>query len=101
MNTYLSWIFGTVLGTVASNILPQIVADSFGIALYALFIALIVPNVKKGMWLFVTVVLTAIINTILIFAVKLDTSWSVIISTLVGAALGVFIVKDSAGEVAE
>ena len=99
--TYLSWIFGTVLGTVASNILPQIVADSFGIALYALFIALIVPNVKKDMWLFVTVVLTAIINTILIFAVKLDTSWSVIISTLVGAALSVFIVKDSAGEVAE
>jgi 4-azaleucine resistance transporter AzlC len=92
--TYLSWIFGTVIGAVASNILPSVVADSFGIALYALFIALIVPNIKRNARLFITVLLTAIINTFLMFVVRLDSSWSVILSTLVGAAIGIFIVKD-------
>lgn len=92
--TYLSWIFGTVIGAVASNILPSVVADSFGIALYALFIALIVPNTKKNARLFITVLLTAIINTVLMFVVRLDSSWSVILSTLAGAAIGIFIVKD-------
>lgn len=92
--TYLSWIFGTVIGAVASNILPSVVADSFGIALYALFIALIVPNIKKNARLFITVLLTAIINTVLMFVVRLDSSWSVILSTLAGAAIGIFIVKD-------
>lgn len=90
--TYLSWVLGTVVGVVASNILPDIVADSFGIALYALFLALIVPSVKGSVRLFITVVLTALTNTVL--CRFLDTSWAIIISTLLGAALGTFIVKD-------
>ena len=92
--TYLSWVCGTVVGVVASNILPKIIADSFGIALYALFLALIVPDVKRNARLFVTVILTALINSVLIYLVKLDSSWSIIISTLVGAAIGTFVVKD-------
>ena len=90
--TYLSWVFGTIIGVLASNVLPQIVADSFGIALYALFLALIVPDVKKNVRLLITVIATALINTIL--CLFLDTSWAIIISTLSGAALGTFIVND-------
>ena len=98
--TYLSWIFGTVIGVLANNVLPQIVADSFGIALYALFLALIVPSVKGSLRLFITVVLTALINTVL--CLFLDTSWAIILSTLLGAAVGAFIVEDSnSGEITE
>jgi predicted branched-subunit amino acid permease len=90
--TYLSWVIGTVIGTLISVMLPTIVSDSFGIALYALFIALIVPDVKKSLRLFVVVVLTAVINTALCFV--LDKSWAIILSTLIGAFIGVFIVED-------
>ena len=90
--TYLSWVLGTVVGVVASNVLPKIVADSFGIALYALFIALIVPDVKGNFRLLLTVVITAIINTML--CIFMESSWAIIISTLVGAAIGTFIVND-------
>lgn len=90
--TYLSWVFGTVIGVVASNILPQIVADSFGIALYALFIALIVPDIKKSLRLFFTVVITALMNTVL--CLFMETSWAIIASTLLGAFVGTFLVDD-------
>ena len=90
--TYLSWVLGTVLGTLISVMLPALVSDSFGIALYALFIALIVPDVKKSLRLFVVVVLTAVINTAFCFV--LDKSWAIILSTLIGAFIGVFIVED-------
>ena len=97
--TYLSWIFGTVIGVAASNILPKIIADSFSVALYALFIALIVPNVKKNVRLLVTVIITALINTVL--CSFMESSWAIIISTLVGAAIGTFIVADEDGKVGE
>ena len=97
--TYLSWVFGTVIGVVASNILPRIIADSFGIALYALFIALIVPDIKKSLRLFLTVVITAVINTIL--CAFMATSWAIIVSTLVGAFVGTFIVDDEQSEETE
>ncbi len=100
--TYLSWVFGTVLGVVASNILPKIVADSFGIALYALFIALIVPDIRKSVRLFLTVVITALMNTVL--CLFIETSWAIIVSTLAGALVGTFLVEDDKsgeGEVAE
>ncbi len=94
--TYLSWIFGTVVGVFASNILPQIVADSFGIALYALFLALIVPDIKGNVRLLLTVCITAVINCIL--CAFLPSSQAVIISTLAGALIGTFIVEDKTEE---
>ena len=97
--TYLSWVFGTVIGVVASNILPRIIADSFGIALYALFIALIVPDIKKSLRLFLTVVITAVINTVL--CAFMATSWAIIVSTLAGAFVGTFIVDDEQSEETE
>ncbi len=93
--TYLSWVFGTVVGVLASNILPDIVADSFGIALYALFIALIAPDIKKSLRLLLTVAATALINCVL--CVFIPSSWAVIASTLIGAFIGTFLVED--GEV--
>lgn len=91
--TYLSWIAGTVIGVFASEILPRIVADSFGIALYALFLALIVPNVKGNFKLLLTVIITAVINSVLYTLI--GSSWAVIASTVLGALLGTFIVGDS------
>ena len=94
--TYSSWIFGTAVGVFASGFLPEILADSFGIALYALFIALIVPDVKKSLKLLAVVALTALIN--LALGLFIPRSWAIIAATLTGALIGVFIVDDKDGE---
>lgn len=89
--TYLSWIGGTVLGVFVSVLLPDMIKNSFAIALYALFIALITPDIKKSLRLFFVVVITAVINFVLSF--WMDSSWAIILSTLLGALIGVFLTE--------
>ena len=42
------WALGTTLGAVAGNILPAIVTSSLGVAIYGMFIAIVVPEAKKS-----------------------------------------------------
>ena len=94
LGPYLSWIGGTVIGSFATSILPESVSGSLGISLYAMFIALLVPKVKTNVRLLAVVVLTALIN----FALQqfIEPSWSLIVSTLVGAGIGMVLVEDKA-----
>ncbi|MDO4749472.1 MAG: AzlC family ABC transporter permease, partial [Eubacteriales bacterium] len=63
--TYLSWNVGTLLGAVTSDFLPEVLTASLGIALYAMFIGLLVPGLSSNGKLGALVVLTAVCNTIL------------------------------------
>ena len=88
LGPYLSWILGTLVGVLLGAVLPEIVSNSLG----AMFIALLVPNVKGNVRLLAVVFITAVINLLLRFVI--DANWALIASTLIGAAIGVFIVKD-------
>ena len=55
---YLGWTLGTLLGAVAGNILPEIIVTALGISMYAMFIAIIVPVVKKDSAVLITVILS-------------------------------------------
>ena len=89
---YSSWVGGTALGAFVSGVLPTTVADSLGIALYALFIALVTPDVAKSLRLLLVVAFTAILNTVL--CLLLPQSWAIIAATLTGALVGVFLAED-------
>ena len=90
--SYSAWITGTVIGVFARNFLPAIVSNSLDIALYAMFIALLVPHLKNNLKLLILVVITATVNTLLCMAI--DSGWAMIISTLVCAGIGIFIIDD-------
>ena len=92
LTSWLSWILGAVIGVFVLDFLPVIVTNSFNISLYALFIAILVPAVKNNKRLGLLVVITAILNVILQFIVG---NWSLILSTLIGALIGMYIVDDS------
>ena len=92
LTSWLSWILGAVIGVFVLDFLPVIVTNSFNISLYALFIAILVPAVKNNKRLGWLVVITAILNVILQFIVG---NWSLILSTLIGALIGMYIVDDS------
>ncbi|MBO7217798.1 MAG: AzlC family ABC transporter permease [Clostridia bacterium] len=47
LTPYIGWTLGTLLGAVLGNILPEIVISSLGVAIYGMFIAIVVPVVKK------------------------------------------------------
>ncbi len=43
----LGWTSGTLIGAVAGNILPEIVSAALGLAIYGMFVAIVVPVAKK------------------------------------------------------
>ena len=88
--TYSSWIIGSAIGAIASNFLPPIVTASLGIALYAMFIEILVPNLTHNLKLGLLVIITAVCNSVL--TLFMDSSWALILSTLVCAVVGVFFV---------
>lgn len=88
--TYLSWVAGAIIGTVASNYIPESISASFGIALYAMFIGLLVPSLRHNLRLILLVALTAVINTILTQFIA--SSWSLILSTIICTFIGAFFV---------
>lgn len=45
---WIGWSTGTLLGAVAGNILPAIITESLGVAIYGMFIAIVVPEMKKS-----------------------------------------------------
>lgn len=94
--TYLSWNLGTFFGAVVSDFLPEIITNSFGIALYALFISLLIPNLHGNFRLFILVIITALTNTLL--SLFIDTCWAIITSTLLCAFIGVYFVNDKEGQ---
>lgn len=93
---YFAWVFAAVLGVFSSTLLPQLLLDSTGIALYAIFIAILLPNLRRGGGLVRLVLLTALCSTLL--SRFIAPSWSLIVSSLLCAALGVSFVDEAALE---
>jgi predicted branched-subunit amino acid permease len=90
LSTYLSWNAGTLIGAFVSDLLPAMLSASLGISLYAMFIGLLVPHLRGNLRLTLLVVLTAACSYLL--SLVMDGSWAMILSTLFGAAVGVFFV---------
>lgn len=47
LTPFLGWSLGTLLGAVAGNVLPAIVISALGIAIYAMFVAIVTPVARR------------------------------------------------------
>jgi 4-azaleucine resistance transporter AzlC len=92
LTSWLSWVFGAAIGVFLLDLLPVIVTNSFNISLYALFVAILIPNVKKNHRIGLLVIITGVINIIL---QNIIGNWSIIVSTLLGALIGVYLINDA------
>ncbi len=48
LTPFLGWSIGTLIGATAGNFLPSEVVSALGIAIYAMFVAIVVPPIKKS-----------------------------------------------------
>jgi len=48
LTPWLGWSCGTLLGALAGNILPAIVTSALSVAIYGMFIAIVVPEMKSS-----------------------------------------------------
>ncbi len=91
--SYLGWNVGTVLGVVASGILPLSVQAALGIALYAMFVAIIIPPAKDSKPILRIVIVSAVLSCIfkwIPFFQSIGDGWIVIICGVVAAGLGAY-----------
>ena len=88
---YLGWALGTLVGATASYLLPQALRDALGIAIYGMFLAIIVPPCRKS-WSCLAVVLTAVVCSCLFHYMPLlcqvPAGWRIIICAVAAAGMG-------------
>ena len=59
---YIGWTLGTLTGALLGNVLPQRLMNALCIALYGMFVAIVVPVAKKEKSVAVAAVLAAIFS---------------------------------------
>jgi 4-azaleucine resistance transporter AzlC len=89
---YLAWLSGTLIGAGFSSLIPAVVARGMGVALYAMFIAILVPGVKSS-WLNGMV---AVAGALIAWGAShvlpgLPPGWRIVIAILVASAIGALI----------
>ncbi|MRX73543.1 branched-chain amino acid ABC transporter permease [Bacillus lacus] len=85
--SYGSWVVNSAAGYAVGDILPVSVQESMGIALYAMFIGLLVPSLKKHRKVVLLASLAAVLNSIFTFSAMLPAGWSIIVSTVAASVL--------------
>lgn len=93
---YVGWSLGTILGALCGGILPGSVRSALGIAIYAMFIAIIIPPAKENRAIRVVLVIACVLSCIMSFTPFISAVFSsapgftVIICTVAAAAAGAY-----------
>ena len=62
LTPYLGWSIGTLIGSLAGNILPVSVVSALGIAIYGMFVAIVVPEMKENSKTMMAVILAIVLS---------------------------------------
>ena len=84
------WTAGTATGAIAGNLLPAALTAALGIALYGMFIAVVVPVARRSRPVLLSAFIAITISSIL-YVLKVSAGISIIISTVVASALMAFL----------
>lgn len=94
---YIGWSLGTVLGAFISDLLPEILASSMGITLYAMFIAIIIPASRAKKSVLAVSILAAAVSAVLYYlplTSSLSGGWTVIIASVIASTFGAAVFPD-------
>lgn len=93
---YFSWLGGTLVGFLVGEVLPKSLQTSLGVGLYAMFISLLAPEIKKSRDVLYLSLMSAIIYIIISYLNIFNSGWDIILGIIISAALGVLILgKDT------
>lgn len=94
ISPFAGWTLGTLCGAIGGEILPDLLCNALGIALYGMFIAIFVPAAKKSskvMW----VVLIAVVLSSCFYYIpglnQISSGFAIIICAVTAAVIGALI----------
>lgn len=88
---YIGWSLGTLLGAVCGNIMPYVLCDALGIALYGMFVAIVVPAARTNRAVLFVVTISVILSCMLYYIPVFDgisAGFAIIICAVAASALG-------------
>ncbi len=87
----IGWSSGTLFGALLGGVLPQIIQNALGVALYGMFIAVFIPAAKQEKSVLAVVGIAVFCSCLMKYAPTLSSvsdGFAIIICTVVAAALG-------------
>ena len=102
LTPYFGWALGTFLGATATGFLPLSVRTALGIAIYGMFLAIIIPPARKSRAVLIVVLIAAGLSCCfrwIPFLNQLSSGWVIIICAVAAAAFAAwkFPVKEGDG----
>ena len=97
---YLGWTLGTLAGAVLGDVLPKTVTDVMTLAIYGMFIAIVVPEAKNSRKVLAVVGIAAVISCLMYYTPVLkdiSVGFAIIVSAVAAAALGAWLFPDVDG----
>lgn len=88
---YFGWGIGTGVGFLLGSILPIMLQQAMGIGLYVMFIALLVPEIKKSKKVIVLSLMAGGVNTVFRNIVGMLQGWSIVLTIIIVSIIGVVI----------
>lgn len=88
---YIFWTAGTAAGALLGAILPESIQAALGIAIYGMFIAIVIPPAKKSRGILWVALFSALLSSIIAFIsqyITITSGISVIICAVIAAAFG-------------
>ncbi|HJV17020.1 MAG TPA: AzlC family ABC transporter permease [Bacillales bacterium] len=85
--SYSSWVIFSGIGHLIGASLPETLQESMGVALYAMFIGLLVPSMKKSAKVVFLASLAAAFNSIFTFGKWLAPGWAIVTATILSAVI--------------
>lgn len=84
---YSSWVCFSGVGYIIGSGLPAVFQEGMSIALYAMFIGLLVPSMKGSLKVVFLALIAAVFNSFFVLFELLSTGWAIVCSTLISAIL--------------
>lgn len=83
--SYGSWVVNSGIGHVIGASLPSFLQAAMSIALYAMFVGLLMPSLKKSVKVFYLALVAGGVNSLLTLTETLETGWAIVSATLISA----------------
>lgn len=100
----IGWTSGTIAGAILGSIMPLIITNALGVALYGMFIAVVVPKARDNFHVLAVVAIAIAISVALYYIPvfsNISAGFAIIICTVIAAAAGaiLFPVDDTEADI--
>ncbi|MBO4767785.1 MAG: AzlC family ABC transporter permease [Lachnospiraceae bacterium] len=91
---YIGWSLGTLFGAILGDVLPATVTEVMSLAIYGMFIAIVVPAAKESRRVLFVVILAAAVSCMMYYMPVLkevSVGFAIIVSAVAAAAVGAWL----------